>query len=87
MSYIVKSCIESFTIQNIYLTEINYVLSVNAQGGLSRVRLTQEISAVSTGRINGTVTLLKDQQMCINTTAILEVSINILPYSGKIDGH
>ena len=56
-------------------------------GGPSSVRLTQEISAVSTGRINGTVTLVKDQQMCINTTAILEVSINKLPYSGKIDGH
>ena len=83
MSYLVKSRIESCTIQNIYLTEINYVLSVNAQGGLSRVRLTQEISAMSTGRINGTVTLVKDQQMCINTTAILEVSINKLQYSGK----
>ena len=59
------------------------MLSVNAQGGLSRVRLTQEINAVSTGRINGTVTLLKDQQTCINTTAILEVSIHKLPYSGK----
>ena len=59
------------------------MLSVNAQGGLSRVRLTQEISAVSTGRINGTVTLVKDQRMCINTTAILEVSINKLQYSGK----
>ena len=58
------------------------MLSVNAQGGLSRVRLTQEINAVPTGRINGTVTLVKDRQTCINTTAILEVSIN-LQYSGK----
>ena len=58
---------------------------MNAQGGPSRVRLTQETSAMSTGRINGTVTLVKDQQMCINTTAILEVSINKLLYSGKID--
>ena len=59
------------------------MLSVNAQGGLSRVRLTQEINAVPTGRINDTVTLVKDQQMCMNTTAVLEVSINKLPYSGK----
>ena len=49
------------------------MLSVNAP---SRVRLTQEVGAASTGSISGTLTLMKDQQMCVNTTAILEVSFN-----------
>ena len=51
------------------------MLSVDAQTAPSRVRLTQEDHAVATGMIGGTVTLVKGQQMCINTTAILEVSI------------
>ena len=54
------------------------MLSVDAQASQSRVRLTQEDHAVFTGRISSTVTLVKGQQMCINTTAILEVSINEL---------
>ena len=56
--------------------EINYELLVNAQIVPVRVRLTEEVGAVSTGRINGTLTLMKGQQMCVNTTAILEVSFN-----------
>jgi len=50
------------------------VLSVDGQPVPSRVRLTQEVDAESTGRINGTLTLVKDRQMCVNTTAILQVS-------------
>ena len=56
--------------------EINYELLVNAQIVPVRVRLTEEVGAMSTGRINGTLTLMKGQQMCVNTTAILEVSFN-----------
>ena len=56
------------------LTEIKYALSVNPQRTSSRVRLTQGVGPVSTGRINGTMTLMKGQQMCVNTTAILEVN-------------
>ena len=62
----------------ICITEINFVLSVDPQRMSSRVRLTQEVGPVSTGRINGTLTLIKDQQMCVNTTAILEVIIIIM---------
>ena len=40
------------------------------------VRLSQEVGDVFTGRISGSLTLVKDQQMCVNTTAILEVGIN-----------
>ena len=58
----------------LFLIEINYVLSVDAQTVPSRVILMQENSAVSTGRISGSLTLMKGQQMCVNTTAILEVS-------------
>ena len=57
--------------------EINYVLSVDAQIVPSRVRLTQEVGAMSTGSISGTLTLVKGQQMCVNTTAILEVSFKV----------
>ena len=39
------------------------------------VRLSQEVGAVFTGRISGLLTLVKDQQTCVNTTAILEVGI------------
>ena len=58
------------------LIEISYVLSAdaNAQGRPSRVRLTHEIGPTSTGKINGTLTLMKGQQMCVNTTAIINVS-------------
>ena len=55
------------------LIEINYILSVDTQGMPTRVRLIQEVDTVSTGRINGTLTLLMDQQICVNTTAILKV--------------
>lgn len=41
----------------------------------SIVRLTQKDGSVSNGSSNGIVTLVKDQQMCVNTTAILEVSV------------
>ena len=57
--------------------EINYVLSVDAQIVPNRVRLTQEVGAMSTGSISGTLTLVKGQQMCVNTTAILKVSFNM----------
>jgi len=40
----------------------------------SRVRLTQEVGPISTGKINATLTLLKGQQTCVNTTAIIQVS-------------
>ena len=40
-----------------------------------RVRLSQEASAMFTGRISGSLILVKGQQMCMNTTAILEVGI------------
>ena len=63
-----------YTTCKIILIEINYVLSVDAQTVPSRVILMQENSAVSTGRISGSLTLMKGQQMCVNTTAILEVS-------------
>ena len=63
-----------YTTCKIILIEINYVLSVDAQTVPSRIRLMQENSAVSTGRISGSLTLMKGQQMCVNTTAILEVS-------------
>jgi len=66
-------CLKSLQ-ENYYLIEINYVLSVDGQAVPSRVRLTQEVDAESTGRINGTLTLVKAQQMCVNTTAILQVS-------------
>ena len=57
------------------LIEINYQLSVMSTASI-RVRLSQEVGAVFTGRISGSLTLLKDHQMCINTTAILEVGID-----------
>ena len=41
-----------------------------------RVRLSQEVGAVFTGRIGGSLILVKSQQMCVNTTAILEVGTN-----------
>ena len=41
-----------------------------------RVRLSQEVGAVFTGRISGSLILVKGQQMCVNTTAILEVGTN-----------
>ena len=46
------------------------MLSVNP----SKVRLTQGVGPASTGRINGTLTLMKGQEMCVNATAILEVN-------------
>ena len=58
--------------------EINYELSVNGQIVPVRVRLAEEVDAVSTGSINGTLTLVKGQQMCVNTTAIVEVSLIII---------
>jgi len=67
LNYILK-----FTTEK-YVIEINYVLSVNGQILPSRVRLTQEVDVEFTGRINGTLTLMKGQQMCVNTTAILQV--------------
>ena len=50
-------------------------VDANAQGRPSRVRLTHEIGPTSTGKINGTLTLMKGQQMCVNTTAIINVSM------------
>ena len=41
----------------------------------TRVRLSQEVGAEFTGRISGSLILLKSQQMCVNTTAILQVGI------------
>ena len=55
------------------LIEINYELSVTAP---ISVRLSQEVGDVFTGRISGSLTLVKDQRMCVNTTAILEVGIS-----------
>ena len=48
----------------------------------TKVRLSQADGTMSTDRISGTVTLLKNQQMCIlDTTAILDVStFNVLQY-------
>ena len=42
------------------------------------MRLTHEIGPTSTGKINGTLTLMKGQQMCVNITAIINVSNYIL---------
>ena len=39
----------------------------------NRVGLSQEFGAAFTIRIGGSLTLVKGQQMCVNTTAILEV--------------
>ena len=54
---------QCFIAVNVHLIEISYVLSVdaNAQGRPSRVRLTHEIGPKSTGKINGTLTLMKGQ--------------------------
>ena len=48
---------------------------MDAQTVPSSIRLMQEIGAVSTGEISGSLNLVKNQQMCVNTTVILEVSI------------
>ena len=54
-----------------FLIEISYTLSADAQVVPSRVRLIQEMGQSSTGKISGTLTLLKNLQICVNTTAIL----------------
>ena len=46
----------------------------NAQGRPSRVRLTQEVGSVPTGRITGTLTLMRGGKICVNTTAVMNVS-------------
>jgi len=61
-----------------YLIDINYVLAVDPQitaaTQQSRVRLINESSmAMARGSINNNLTLMLDQKVCINTTAILQV--------------
>ena len=60
-----------------YLIDISYVLAVDPQitavTQQSRVRLIDETVAMARGSINNNLTLMRDQKVCINTTAILQV--------------
>lgn len=60
--------------------EISYVLSADSQVMPSRVRLIQEVGLMFTGKINGTLTLMRGQQMCLNTTAIVNVSLIVVVF-------
>ena len=57
--------------------EINYVLSADSGVMPSRVRLTEEVGPTFTGEINGTLTLMRDQQICVNITAAVKVNLII----------
>ena len=56
------------------------MLSADAQVTPSRVRLTQEVGPVFIGRISGTLTVMKNQQTCVNTTSILKVCMYSINY-------
>ena len=72
MSHFVKFT-NSLQYKHFVSIEINYELSVIAP---IRMRLSQEVGDVFAGRISGSLTLVKGQQLCVNTTVILEVGID-----------
>lgn len=69
-----------------YLIDINYVLAVDPQiteaTRQSRVRLINEtdLNIPNRGNISANLTLMQNQQVCINTTAILQVLITHIFY-------